>query len=629
MIFARSQVWGTLKRYLMYTTAGFVVLGGMGAAWSHRPATTVASATAADLFNGTKLADQFVQSAALATPSWAQRVAADLTAPRADEIAPTQQNKAAPTLVAMRKPDASDEQLIPGSDLSSDLPGEDIALNARPLLSPSRADLAQLPPSFSRAPSYQDLAQTPVPEMTASDHTSPFTARIFAAASSDAPDISIPPYANPTPIDLAAVSVETREPASPLGFAWGTPETDVSESPIADEVARAIEKVVEVRPGDTLYGVLVSAGVTQDEAEDAVGALSDVFSPRDLRAGQEIKLNIATAAGEHDEQSDPQLVSLAFEPDVATDVTLKRNDSGAFIAASVDKELVEANRRVAGVIDSSLFGAAQEAGLPMPVTADLMKIFSFDVDFQRDIQDGDAFEVLYERKETADGDFVKSGQILFAAMTLSGKTIPVYYFERDGDGEYFTPGGEAIRKSLLRTPVDSVRITSGFGMRLHPVMGYSKMHKGIDFGAPSGTPIFAAGAGTVVEVGKKGAYGNYVRIRHNGQYQTAYAHMSKFAKGISKGDKVKQGDVIGYVGATGRVTGPHLHYEILVDGAQVNPAKVKMASGDKLTGKQLKAFQAQMAKIDAERAKQTEQQLIAERPGNAEMSCGIKEGCQN
>ena len=621
MIFARSQVWGTLKRYLMYTTAGFVVLGGMGAAWSHRPA-AVADAAAADLFNGTKLADQFVQDAALATPGWAQRIVADLTAPQADKIAPTQQRTIAPTLVAVRKPDASDGHLIAESNTPDSMPA-----NARPILSPSRNELAQL--SLPGTKANQELAQTPTLDANTAQYTSRFTARMFAATKFDAPDISIPPYANPTPVEWTIASVETREQSSALGLPWDAAETAMSESSIAEEVARDIEKVVEVRPGDTLFGVLVNAGLTQDEAEDAVGALSDVFSPRDLRAGQEITLNIANASGERDEQSDLQLVSLTFEPDVATDVTLKRNDSGAFIAASVDKELVDANRRVAGVIDSSLFGAAQEAGLPMPVTADLMKIFSFDVDFQRDIQDGDAFEVLYERKETAEGDFVKSGQILFAAMTLSGRTIPVYYFERDGDGEYFTPNGEAIRKSLLRTPVDGARITSGFGMRMHPVMGYSKMHKGLDFGAPSGTPIFAAGAGTVVEIGKKGAYGNYIRIRHNGQYQTAYAHMSKFAKGMSKGDKVKQGEVIGYVGATGRVTGPHLHYEILVDGEQVNPGKVKTASGDKLTGKALKAFQAQMAKIDAERAKQTEQQLIAERPGNADMSCGIEEGCQN
>jgi len=237
--------------------------------------------------------------------------------------------------------------------------------------------------------------------------------------------------------------------------------------------------------------------------------------------------------------------------------------------------------------------------------------------------------VLYERTESEDGEFVKSGKILFASLMLSGKTIPVYYFERDGDGEYFTPSGEAIRKSLLRTPVDGARITSGFGMRMHPVLGFSKMHKGVDFGAPTGTPIFAAGNGTVVEIGKKGAYGNYIRLRHNGEYQTAYAHMSKFARGLRKGDKVKQGQVIGYVGATGRVTGAHLHYEILVGGAQVNPGKVKTVASNKLTGKQLKAFQAQVAKIDAERNEQAKQQLIAERPDAAPLDCTTPSGCEN
>jgi murein DD-endopeptidase MepM/ murein hydrolase activator NlpD len=470
-------------------------------------------------------------------------------------------------------------------------------------------------------------AQTSIPETT--DSAAPFTARIFTTSEFIAPNITLPAYANVAPLDFAAIDpdareLEPREIGAPFGFAWGA-----SESSIAEQVAQDIEKVIEVRPGDTLYGVLVDAGVTEDEAKNAVGAISDVFSPRDLRAGQEITLNISTASGTRSSDVDPQLMSLTFEPDVVTDVTLTRSGSGDFVAAAIDKELVDANRRVAGVIDSSLFGAAQEAGVPMPVIADLIKTFSFDVDFQRDIQDGDSFELFYERKETAEGDFVKSGSILFASLTLSGKTIPVYYFERDGEAEYFTPKGETIRKSLLRTPIDGARITSGFGMRMHPLLGYSKMHKGVDFGAPTGTPIFAAGSGTVVEMGKKGAYGNYVRIRHNGEYQTAYAHMSKFAKGVKKGDRVKQGDVIGYVGATGRVTGPHLHYEVLIGGAQANPGKVKMASGDKLAGKQLKAFQAQMTAIDAERQRQADQQLIAETPGDAELSCGIDEGCQN
>ncbi len=171
---------------------------------------------------------------------------------------------------------------------------------------------------------------------------------------------------------------------------------------------------------------------------------------------------------------------------------------------------------------------------------------------------------------------------------------------------------KAVRKTLLATPIDGARITSGFGAREHPILGYTKMHKGIDFGAPTGTPIFAAGNGTIVEMGRKGSYGNYVRIKHNGTYQTAYAHTSRFAKGLHKGDKVKQGQVIAYVGTTGRSTGPHLHFEVLLNGAQVNPKTVKSTGSSKLAGKDLKAFKAQVASIDADRQRMRGAVEIAE-----------------
>jgi murein DD-endopeptidase MepM/ murein hydrolase activator NlpD len=578
LISARSQAWGTLKRYLMYTTAGFVVLGGLGAAWSHRPA-TIENATASP-FESVEAADQVIQLTAQNTPSWTQRLLADLAAqtPAVKE----------PTRLA-----SADERAIA-------VPSREIAL---PRLKPAATK-----------------EERPVP--------------VAVAATSDT---SADPIADPAPTALGMNRfdlslTDNSVPDEP----WFTSDESILENdPIAEdgsiaaEIASEIEKVIHVRPGDTLYGVLINAGVSEDDAKSAVGAIADVFSPRALRAGQEITLNITTASGLREETADPTLVGLSFEPSVTTDVKLTRNDTGDFIASAVDKPTIEQNRRAAGIIDSSLFDAAQEAGLPMPVVADLIKTFSFDVDFQRDIQDGDSFEVLYERMENEDGEFVKSGKILFASLTLSGKSIPIYYFERDGEGEYFTPNGEAIRKSLLRTPVDGARITSGFGMRMHPVLGFSKMHKGIDFGAPTGTPIFAAGTGTIVEMGRKGSYGNYVRIRHNGEYQTAYAHMSKFAKGLHKGDQVRQGDVIGYVGATGRATGPHLHYEILVAGAQVNPGKVKTVANNKLTSKQLKAFQAQMAKIDAEREEQAKQQLIAERPNTMPLDCTAPAGCEN
>jgi murein DD-endopeptidase MepM/ murein hydrolase activator NlpD len=549
LIFARSQVWGTLKRYLMYTTAGFIVLGGLGAAWSHRPA-AVEKAAATDQFADVRAADQLTQPHNQQTQLWAQRLMADLIA-QYDSSAKTQHS-------------------------------------------------AQLNHKAQQKPA--------------------------AHTTQDAPTVAVTTAS--APVDVASGRFDTS-PFDGMLSAGSDPREIQLDGSLADEIASDVKKVIQVRPGDTLYRVLVDAGVTEDEAQNAVGALSDVFSPRDLRAGQQITLNITTASGARQGDGDPQLIGLSFEPSVTTDVTLTRNDTGDFIAAAVDKPVVEADRRAAGTIDTSLFDAAREAGVPMPVVADLIKTFSFDVDFQRDIQDGDSFEVLYERTENEAGEFVKSGKILFASLTLSGKSIPVYYFERDGDGEYFTPNGEAIRKSLLRTPVDGARITSGFGMRMHPVLGFSKMHKGIDFGAPIGTPIYAAGTGTVAEIGRKGSYGNYIRIRHNADYQTAYAHMSRFAKGLVKGEKVKQGEVIGYVGATGRATGPHLHYEILVDGAQVNPGKVKTTASNKLTGKQLKSFQAQVAKINDELKRQARQQLIAGRPDDAPLDCTGAAGCEN
>lgn len=581
MIFARSQVWGTLKRYLMYTTAGFVVLGGFGAAWSNRPA-AIDSAAAGD-FASVQAADQLML--AQSTPGWAQRMIASLgTQDQATDVAG--QN--------------ADEVLVAAVDQRATAFSHDLT--------------ARLKPSARTSFGHEE-STAPAPVVAAAAQPDPIADLLRAQPA--------PLEINPFESVLVANVSDYTAPSVP-DAPWFT-----SDDSIAEVIASDLEKVIEVRPGDTLYGVLVDAGVTEDDAKNAVGAIAEIFSPRDLRAGQEITLNITPASSERRSAAGAQLIGLSFEPNVTTDVTLTRNDdTGLFVAASVDKPVVEHVRRGAGIIDSSLFDAAQEAGVPMPVVADLIRTFSFDVDFQRDIQDGDAFEVMYERTESEDGEFVKSGKILFASLTLSGKAIPVYYFEHDGDGEYFTPNGEAIRKSLLRTPVDGARVTSGFGMRMHPVLGFSKLHKGIDFGAPTGTPIYAAGSGTVVEIGKKGSYGNYIRLRHNGEYQTAYAHMSKFAKGLRKGDKVKQGEVIGYVGATGRVTGAHLHYEIMVNGAQVNPGKVKTVASNKLTGKQLKAFQAQVAKINAERAEQAKQ-LIAGRPDVAPLDCTTPSGCEN
>jgi murein DD-endopeptidase MepM/ murein hydrolase activator NlpD len=245
----------------------------------------------------------------------------------------------------------------------------------------------------------------------------------------------------------------------------------------------------------------------------------------------------------------------------------------------------------AGDIDLSLYAAAESARVPARVIVDLIRLYSFDVDFQRDIHAGDRFEVYYEVLRS-DGRQVQTGEILYARLTVGGRELPLYRFRhRDGDVEYYNDKGESARKALMKTPIDGARLSSGFGLRRHPILGYTKMHRGIDFAAPTGTPIMAAGDGQVELAGWNGAYGRYVRVRHNSEFRTAYAHMTRIAKSVRAGRRVKQGDIIGYVGTTGRSTGPHLHYEVLRGSKQVNPMGLKLPTGRTLSGAERTAFQ--------------------------------------
>ncbi len=243
-----------------------------------------------------------------------------------------------------------------------------------------------------------------------------------------------------------------------------------------------------------------------------------------------------------------------------------------------------------GAIRGSLFEAAMAQGVPVAMLTEMIKVFSYDVDFQRDIQPDDRFELMFERG--ADKRY-NDAKLLYASMTLSGKEIKLYrYADQQGGVDYYTQAGESAKKALLKTPVDGAKISSGFGMRFHPILHYTTQHKGIDFAVMSGTPVMAAGAGTIDYAGTNGSYGVYVRIKHDGTHETAYAHLSRLAKGIRPGTHVAQGQTIAYSGSTGRATGPHLHYEVLVNESQVNPMSVKFQAGRKLAGKDLAKFQA-------------------------------------
>ena len=371
----------------------------------------------------------------------------------------------------------------------------------------------------------------------------------------------------------------------------------------ADAVAlppRPLQRVVAVRRGDTLMDILLSLGISRAEAHEAVSALASVYDLRGLRPGQEITFTFAPGAPGEGQP----LVGAWLAARADRDVGVARDSAGRFVPQQHDKQLVLRPVRAQGVVSSSLYEAGLQAGIPATVMVEMIRIFSFDVDFQREIQPGDSFDVFFERFVDGEGRAAKSGALTFASLTLSGKRHAVYRFvDRDGQVDFYNDRGESVRKALLKTPIDGARLTSGFGNRMHPILGYSAFHKGVDFGAPAGTPIQAAGDGIVEQKGWNGGYGNYVRIRHGGgEYATAYAHLSRFASGIADGARVRQGQIIGYVGSTGRSTGPHLHYEILRRGAQVNPVNVKFPTGRKLEGVDLTRFRYARAETDRQMA---------------------------
>ncbi len=245
---------------------------------------------------------------------------------------------------------------------------------------------------------------------------------------------------------------------------------------------------------------------------------------------------------------------------------------------------------VSGVIETSLYKAMKDKGLSEIVINEIIRIYSFDVDFQRDIYAGDSFEIYFTREKNEKNETVSIKDPEYLMLSSRGTELPYYLYSTEEFNEYFDENGKGMTKSLMKTPINGARLSSSYGMRKHPILGYNKMHKGLDFAAPTGTPIFAAGNGIVEYVGRNGGYGKYIRIRHDSTYETAYAHLNSYKKGIGNGVRVKQGDIIGYVGSTGRSTGPHLHYEIIVNGQQINPATLKLPSGRKLNEQQLIDF---------------------------------------
>ena len=361
----------------------------------------------------------------------------------------------------------------------------------------------------------------------------------------------------------------------------------------------------KIKPGDTILKVLFELGAEESDVFAILTEMKKVYNPSSIEVGQivfvkyRVKINYKKDGATGSDVGRTIIInkiSIASSPE--KEVVITRNKDGFYKSEEIVKKLIKYVVKYSGTIKNGLFNDGVDVGVSPNIMISMVNMYSFDVDFQRDIRDGDKFELIYESFYDANGKRVKDGEILFSSLTLQRRTLDIYMHKINGVSDYFDIKGNSVRKSLLRTPINGARISSGFGVRRHPILGYSKMHKGIDFAAPMGTPIFAAGAGTIDYYARKGGYGNFVRIKHNVDYATAYGHASKFVKNLHIGSKVRQGQVVAYVGSTGNSTGPHLHYEILYRGAAINPGKVKTTSGIKLSGKELAKFNNTVAEIE-------------------------------
>ncbi|MGI9463333.1 MAG: M23 family metallopeptidase [Aestuariivirgaceae bacterium] len=363
-----------------------------------------------------------------------------------------------------------------------------------------------------------------------------------------------------------------------------------------------VDETIVLAKDETLAAKLVALGISTETAHAMTRAIEPVYPSKLMRSGQQFTVTI-------DQQQDfygndvIYPVQVSFSPGPSENIIVEADEDGRFIArvdgaseGTRSRYAAVPHRRAKGKIESTLYATARDQKVPDNVVSEVIRAFSFDLDFQRQVRSGDPFEVFYG--EPLSGSSKTRKVLHYATLKVRGKPKTYYRFTtRDGRTRYYDGKGRGAEKALMRTPISGARISSGFGMRRHPILGYTKMHAGIDFAVPRGTPIRAAGSGVVKLAKWRGAYGRTVQIKHAKGYSTLYAHMHRIASGLRPGTRVRQGQVIGYVGSTGRSTGPHLHYEVRLNNKRINPKKVKTTGVTRLTGKELKAFKRQKAKI--------------------------------
>ena len=347
----------------------------------------------------------------------------------------------------------------------------------------------------------------------------------------------------------------------------------------------------KIKSGETFDKILESYSIEKKEILKIKNSLKNKVDLNKLNTKNIIQFSL--------DKTNYRIVEFTYQISNTQKIFLKRNVEDDIFKKEI--LLIKLNKTIAykeNVILQSLYKSATDQDIPANVIIEFARIYGFQVDFQRDIKKKDQFQIMYEIFLNDKKEIIETGEILFANLKLSGQDNKLYYFDVEGNEGHYNKNGKSVQKALMKTPINGARLSSSFGMRKHPIDGFNKMHRGTDFAAPKGTPIMASGNGIIKKVGWCGGGGNCIKIKHNSTYETVYAHMSKFARGIKKNVRVKQGQTIGYVGSTGKSTGPHLHYEVIVKGKKVNSQKLKLPSGKVLKGKNRKLFETRKIKLD-------------------------------
>ena len=363
---------------------------------------------------------------------------------------------------------------------------------------------------------------------------------------------------------------------------------------LTDELSSRYDYInYTVKEGDTFESIFKKLKLPKKEKKIFLDSVGKEKQLKVLKLNQNINFKI-------DKKDSVIILEFKVELDNKNEIIFFRSaDKKKFISKTIEKHLEKIISYKEAIIKNSLYNTALNIGIKPNIIIDFARLYGFQVDFQRDIWKNDSFQIIYEEFKNQAGEVVETGDIIYANLNLQNNDLQLYRYEfKKNKIDYFDESGKSIRKTLMKTPINGARLSSSFGKRKHPILGFTKMHTGTDFAAPKGTPIMASGDGVVVRARWCGVGGNCIKIKHNSTYQTVYAHLSKFGRGIKKGKRVKQGQIIGYVGSTGLSTGPHLHYEVIENGRKINSQKLKLPSGKILKGNDRKLFEVNKIKID-------------------------------